>query len=327
MAQTQGFAADAERSDSEGDAAGMTGTDDDQIIAAYDRSVSEGAVRFGVAQRGVQATLAAAVALGLGHSGPVVDALRRVRHADVLAWDESKRRVASPPALPALTTRPKAKLGRPRKDGPRTESGRLSRARVSTDAQIMVGAMRLDRADASGPHPAELARMRDWITSQVRETPSAWLTPAGRDFISRRLHQTLYAEAVRIHDARHAMLDAIQARRCRTAALDPSGGEPIDPDSDAGLAEAGRHLNAVAAWDETKEAIWRIALAEERERPGASAYTIRQAWLGAVLRYCVEGGASQDDSRRAIAALGVMVRERVEAKRIEGRRRRRQQVA
>ena len=320
MAQTHGFAAGARRSDSE-DEAGMTGADDDAIIEAYDRAVADGAVRFGVAQRGVQATLAAAVALGLGHSLPIVDALRRARHPDVLAWDKARRRSAMPPALA-----PKAKPGRPRKDGQRTQSGQLSRAssvRVSTDAQAVADAARFERADASAPHPADLVRMRDWIASAVRETPSAWLTPAGRDFLAHRLHQTLYAEAVRIHDARHAMLDAIQARRCRTAALDPSGGEPLDPDSEAGLAEAGRHMSAVAAWDEIAAAVERLALAAECATARAAAYKITQAWLGAVLRYCVEGGASKDDIRRAIAALQVMTRDRSEEKRDKAKRRRR----
>lgn len=292
---------------------------DDEIVSAYEDAVSRGCVAFGERARGAAATLAAAAALGLSSSSPIIDALRRRSHPHVAAWHDWSRRVAEAAAGP--------KHGRPRKEGARTESGRLSRAKaraISADAQILAGHDRRAREaadDTASVKPAELIRMRDLIRAQVGERPTAWLTQAGRDFLARQLQEGEFAAATRLHDARHRYLEAIQAKSCaRSANLDPSGGEPLDPDSAEGIGEAERHARHIAAWEAIEAEI--AGALEALAAGAASDYRRRQTAKGALLRYCCDAAAGAMDGALARPILRRMVedqRARAKARKRAGR--------
>lgn len=284
----------------------MTPTDA-AIIAAYDAAVAAGDVRVGEARRGVAATLSAALALGLTSSAPVLDALRRARHADTTAWDEA-RRAAAP-----------ASAGRPRKPGERTASGRLSRAASARRAVAVALAdaadeRELERQDRAAPRPAELARMRELLRARVMDQrdANAWLTPAGADFLAGRIDAETFHASSRIHDARVRHLHALGVRTARSADLQPTHATPLDPETVAGQIEADAQRAARGDWEaiaaDLDAAIVGLAAQARTHR---AIYIVRSEWMSALLRYCcAEGPASRDDAARACEILGALTRKR-----------------
>lgn len=291
--------------------------DNEALVAAYEQAVEAGYVRLGERARGSAAALVAAQACGLVSSTPVLEALRAERHPDALAWD-AQRSTSSQTANPR---------GRPRKDGARTEAGRLSRAK---DARRAAGAAvaeaaeqrELERADRRQARPAELARMRDFLRDKAMDHAgaAAWLTPAGMDFLAGRITDNLFAEAISIFEARADLVAALGMRAVRSVDLEPElGRSDVDPDSEAGEREAARQRDDLERWRNWLAAIDVAALRLCETTPRA--YGVTATARGSVLRYCVEGSASDEDRARARLVLAAIIDGRRAAERASRRRR------
>ena len=96
------------------------------------------------------------------------------------------------------------------------------------------------RRSAQLPPPAEVTRLRDAALAGMRD--SVWGTSLGRLFLSGHITATQFSAG-----KRWAELSAKYSVACggpkpaRSAALDPDGGSPADPDSLQGRREARRH--------------------------------------------------------------------------------------
>lgn len=295
---------------------------DEKIAADYERAVAAGAVRVGERAPGRLAVLVVALDLGLTSSVPVTEALRRAGHPDQARFD-GMRDLAKAKAG--------ACRGRPRKDGPRTESDRLSRAKSpALIAAEMVAAAAETRAqdarDRATPRPAELVRMRELLRQRAGEKPTAWLTAAGLDFLAGRLSETLFAEATDIFETRADHLSALGvSSSARSIDLEPGHrGEGVDVDSEAGDKEATRHREQVRRGEALLDAIERQALTIA-DPTGASRrrYALTSEARASVLRYCCEASATDIDRERAKLVLAGMINERREAHRMAARTKRR----
>jgi len=293
---------------------------DEKIVADYERAVAAGAVRVGERAPGRLAVLVVALDLGLTSSVPVSEALRRAGHPDQARFD-GMRDLAKAKAG--------ACRGRPRKDGPRTESDRLSRAKspaAIAAAYAATQAREDERADARTPRPAELARMRELLRQRAGEKPTAWLTAAGMDFLAGRLTETLFAEATEIFETRADHLSALGvSSSARSVDLEPGHrGEGVDVDSEAGDKEARRHRAAVERGEALLDAIERQALTiADPAEASRRRYALASEARASVLRYCCEASATDVDRERTKLVLAGMISERREVHRMAARTKRR----
>lgn len=123
--------------------------------------------------------------------------------------------------------------GRPRKDAPRAESGRLSRAMVNV---------------IEGLDPSTVKRMIDVGMTEARTLGLG--TPLGRLMLAGKLTTPEFEAGRRVCRLMRRYHAATQAPK-----PDPKGSSigqggnssPIDPDSEAGIEEAKEHANTVKA--------------------------------------------------------------------------------
>ena len=96
------------------------------------------------------------------------------------------------------------------------------------------------RRTAQLPPPSEVSRLRDAALAGMRD--SVWGTSLGRLFLAGKITATQFSAGKRWSE-----LSAKYSVACggpkpaRSAALDPDGGSPADPDSLQGRREARRH--------------------------------------------------------------------------------------
>jgi hypothetical protein len=108
---------------------------------------------------------------------------------------------------------------------------------------------KVKRQPVSLPSPLEVVRLRDAALVGMRDR--VWGTTLGRLFLTGKITAGQFAAGK--HWARLAAdyAEAVQAPRgMRTAALDPEGGTPPDPDSPKGQKQAAKAADAIADYDE-----------------------------------------------------------------------------
>ena len=106
---------------------------------------------------------------------------------------------------------------------------------------------RSDSASSELMPPTELRRLLDAAKVGLRD--SAWATEIGRLHLVGKVSATQFAAAKKWEQIVSNYSVACQSPRAPiTKSLDPHGGQPADPDSEAGTREVRRHERATVAY-------------------------------------------------------------------------------